>query len=85
MNHTPGPWILVVGDSKIIATFRNTDGEEENRANYRLIASAPELLDALKEILKGEGAFSRDPLTHAGNTITNIKTIARDAIANVTS
>ena len=38
------------------------------------------LLKALKEMAKGEGAYSRDPLTHAGNVITNMKVIANEAI-----
>jgi len=38
------------------------------------------LLEALKEIAKGEGAFNRDPLTHAMNTINNLKLIANEAI-----
>jgi hypothetical protein len=36
---------------------------------------------ALREIAKGEGAFSRDPLEHAKNTIANMQAIARAAIA----
>ena len=40
-----------------------------------------DLLAALKEIEKGEGAFSLDPLTFAGNTIENMKEIATAAIA----
>ena len=39
-----------------------------------------DLLEALNEIAKGEGAYSRDPLTHAGNTITSMKNIATSAI-----
>ena len=38
------------------------------------------LLGALKEIAKGEGAFSLDPLKHANNTIQNIIDIAYDAM-----
>lgn len=50
-------------------------------ANARLIAAAPDLVAALREIAKGEGAFNRDPLTHAENTIENMKSIARAALA----
>jgi hypothetical protein len=39
-----------------------------------------ELINALQEIAKGEGAFNRDPLKHAENTIENMKTIARKAL-----
>jgi len=35
----------------------------------------------LEEIEKGEGRFSRDPLTHADNCIEDMKSIARAAIA----
>lgn len=41
------------------------------------------LLDALREIAKGEGAYSRDQLTHANNTIENMKKIASDATEKV--
>ena len=39
------------------------------------------LIAALAEIAKGEGAYSRDPLIHAGNTIDNMKGIAKAALA----
>ena len=35
---------------------------------------------ALREIAKGEGAFSRDPLEHASNTIDSMKGIAKTAL-----
>jgi len=38
------------------------------------------LRQALAEIAKGEGAFSRDPLTHASNTIDNMKRLAEQAL-----
>ena len=38
------------------------------------------LVAALQEIAKGEGPFSRDPLTHAENTIEAMKEIARLAL-----
>lgn len=46
----------------------------------QLEATNTKLLEALKEIAKGEGAYSRDPLKHAGNTIVNMRQIAREAI-----
>lgn len=42
------------------------------------------MLEALQEIAKGQGAFSRDPLEHASNTIDNMKEIANEAIKNTT-
>jgi len=40
-----------------------------------------ERLEALKEIAKTEGPYSRDPLTHAENVIENMASIANKAIA----
>lgn len=60
--HTPGPWVAVVGgaDGKV----RCSDGRyflvgdliyhEDNKANARLIAAAPDLLAALKGLLAPE-------------------------------
>lgn len=42
------------------------------------------LLNALREIARGEGAYSRDELTHARNTIENTLKIANKAIDEYT-
>ncbi len=39
-----------------------------------------EMYAALKEITKGAGPFSCDPLTHASNTIEAMKTLANAAL-----
>ena len=57
---------------------------ETEQANARLIAAAPELLEALQEISKGAGAYDRDPLIHAENVIEDMKGIARAAITKAT-
>jgi hypothetical protein len=54
-KHTPGPWVydgcwqdIVSCDGKIIA-FASLDGEQ-SEYDARLIAAAPELLEALEEL-----------------------------------
>lgn len=39
------------------------------------------LIEALKEISLGQGRYSLDPLTHASNTIDDMKQLANDALA----
>lgn len=58
--------------------------DRDAEANARLIAAAPALLAALEEIAKGEGPYSRDPLTHAANTVEAMEAIAKAAIALAT-
>ncbi len=41
----------------------------------------PKMKEALQEIAKGEGAFSRDPLQHAENVIEEAKKTAKAALA----
>lgn len=55
-NHTPGPWHVAGGcqirsDRDQIAKVWMMRGGE-GKANARLIAAAPELLEALKELVK---------------------------------
>jgi hypothetical protein len=63
IKHTPGPWVfdedecsaipalhLYCADSK--NPFHGSRSEEELKANARLIAAAPELLEALKEAIE---------------------------------
>ncbi len=49
----------------------------------RLEAVNAELLAGLREIAKGEGAFSIDQFVFANNTIENMKDIANTVIAKV--
>ena len=70
-QHTPGPWETFLNDTQvgtadtaegIAALWR--DGDEQ-KANARLIAAAPELLDELERILKiADHAYS-DPSLRA--------------------
>jgi len=56
---------------------------EENKANAKLIASAPKLLEALIEISEAKGRYHPDRLIHASNTIEDMVQLAKDAINNV--
>jgi hypothetical protein len=60
MNHTPGPWTPYIGeechgvlgpDGRHILEFWNRH-EQDNVANAHLVASAPELLEALVEMVE---------------------------------
>lgn len=60
MPHTPGPWrigdvrangeVLIHGDRQIVASAIQGHREYTAEANARLIAAAPDLLDALEEL-----------------------------------
>ena len=76
-KHTPGPWHVGMKPGPIVY---GEDGaqvaplhvpmvpKEENRANARLIAAAPELLEALENLLEhvenrdALGAYWADPM-----------------------
>lgn len=71
MEHTPGPWEAVGtgvyaetpnGSREIIFSRHNTRSAEEpeRRANARLIAAAPSLLEIMREMITA--ATSRDEL-----------------------
>ena len=84
-KHTPGPWATDGGDTvvamgnQIVVTAPAPDGasREEMKANARLIAAAPELLEALKGMLQ---AFlcTQDPDAYPSDAPCNL---ARAAIA----
>ena len=46
----------------------------------RLKAEVERMRNALQEIAKGEGRYSRDPITHADNCIEDMKKLAADAL-----
>lgn len=50
--HTPGKWTVQIGDPSrgAVAYWVSPSSPEEAQAHARLIASAPELLEALKAI-----------------------------------
>lgn len=63
-------------DATTIAAFQQTI-----EAFRTIREERAELLEVLKEIARGEGAFSRDPLEHAENCIEHAKAIAKAVIA----
>ena len=55
VKHTPGPWhrrhgYIVEINGGVLANVPFTTGDDEDKANARLIAAAPDLLEALKEV-----------------------------------
>ena len=96
-NHTPGPWAAV--EHGVICEKCTSHGNfyvcglidpdnDEDKANARLIAAAPELLEALKSVLEigAGGVIERretgKPTWHALDEVANI---ARNAIAKATA
>lgn len=68
-KHTPGPWetaatddnLIVKGRVKIASTYPEKFSADEEGANARLIAAAPELLEALYTFLEvGDCAAARE-------------------------
>jgi len=56
--------------------IRRTD-EQHRAEKCELIANLRHAREGLREIAKGEGAYSRDPLEHAANCIESMKDLAR--------
>ena len=60
-EHTPGPWhvwqagkhVVIKAGSLIIGSVRRAIVGGEQQANAHLIAAAPELLEALKFVIRG--------------------------------
>jgi hypothetical protein len=92
-QHTPGPWHVGVRQAEKIVydstgwavanatVYHGENDIEQVNANARLIAAAPDLLDALQRIAAGEvmtGNFN-----HA-ETVHEYQKLARAAIAKAT-
>lgn len=59
MKHTPGPWrttgSLISNESRVlVASLSGASDDDVEAANARLIAAAPELLAALKEVVEAQ-------------------------------
>jgi hypothetical protein len=88
MTHTPGPWTydaefeVIFGPSPdydtVAATFFDRP-EDECEANARLVAAAPQLLEALQSLLRDEKALDDDD-----PNLIKTREKARAAIAKAT-
>lgn len=89
MKHTPGPWVVDPAVRQGFTVYAPKEGfivgtqDEEGRygaieseANARLIAAAPDLLEALKELVAAADGVNAGPLTWLAK--------ARAAIAKAT-
>ena len=84
MKHTQGKWkiVEVEGDRMTcVHTDKTNIALLVHQKDAKLIASAPAMLEALKEIAEGKGAYSRDKLEHAVNCVEGMKATAKQAIA----
>lgn len=97
-DNTARPWLIennydgasyYCADLRLTLTFaKPPESAGERQAQQAIIsemATAPALVGALQEIAKGEGAFSRDQLKHATNSIESMKLIALRALNLVTA
>lgn len=85
-KHTPGPWTRGEGDSQSVLSeigwecvAQANDGLPNMDANARLIASAPDLLEALKELVD-----ANDDAAHPQWKGSPVENMARAAIAKAT-
>jgi hypothetical protein len=70
---TPSPAPAV---GELVALYTWKEYSSVISALNTALARIGQLEAGLREIAKGEGEFSRDPLTHATNTIESMKAIA---------
>ena len=89
-RNTPGPWryepetktIRAVPSNYWLATMDSFDGAVDHVANARLIAAAPELLEALRRsLLEIDNACNRDERINQDRSIGTAIRIMQSAIA----
>lgn len=99
-THTPGPWIPVLcrdGESWRVVRDQNEgigerriaeniqQGRDNGEADARLIAAAPQMVEALREILKMSASMAICKIPHlVGLGLENIRLRAIDAIQQAT-
>ena len=95
MSHTKGPWSWDVedltGQCRLVPGILLTDGtdgtpygDEIDRANARLIAAAPDLVEFVQQIFNGidTGMITID--TPADETLANVLSRGRKALSKAT-
>ncbi len=98
LKHTPGPWVveksatvfeIFSGDATtLVATSRrsllSSKMDESAEANARLIAAAPELLEALKACADVLSVFVQDGTSAQDSVVDKILKQSIEAIAKAT-
>ena len=85
-KHTPGPWLFVAGNQirsaahQIARIWMMRNGE--GLANARLIAAAPELLEALSGVVN---LWDHHASAHGDGVISPLHAAARAAITKATN
>lgn len=77
--HSKGPWTF---RDLCVKCHVQPDGAFPCSA-WQLAEDKMKLAEALEAIKQGEGRFNRDPLTHASNTIDDMKGLAGFALESV--
>jgi hypothetical protein len=87
-NHTPGPWRVIGLGYAIYQVEKHTETasfssfSEQSEANARLIAAAPDLLEALQGLLTDIVEYQT--INNLGGENNHWQVIARAAIAKAT-
>ena len=91
-THTPGPWKIIKGDF-VVAPDNGTVAQvgtpttpaREHEANARLIAAAPEMLEALRDMVLHEGEREVDGigLEHESIALEQAKALARTILDRI--
>ena len=87
-RHTPGPWRVGDAGHTVFGPPNGNPSPEtianvRGRSNARLIAAAPEMLEALKSIADGIVMDQSKPYDHI-DTVLAYQKLARAAIAKAT-
>jgi hypothetical protein len=84
-EHTPGPWHFIKGASgwfvESIDFILPVGNGEESEVNARLIAAAPDMLEALRAVLTDNAQDSiEDPIGHANRAAQSTGTVFKGTL-----